>query len=444
MLTKEEFSKFAIFQSWQAIFMVFATLNITSYATAKALVKYKDDQDNFITSAQSLTVILVFFVFGIYCMIKFVYGGFSQLPFWIMVLMFIDIISASVFTFWSQIERCAFRYKALVLVSIFTGLFSPGIALVFILYSDKIELNKNWARILGWVIANGLIGLLLYIVNLRRSQSIFSAKYWRYCIGYCFPLIPHFLSAAFLQKIGQISVDRYTGGEKAGMFALANSLAMLMIVINDALTKSLVPWTYQKLAEGKYIEIKKPVNFILVMLAVADLTMVLIAPEVVRVFAGKSYMGAVYAIPPLVAVCYLGFLYNTYSNIEYYFEETKLVSAASIVAGVLVLMLNFTLVPRLGYIAAGYASLISYIIYVIMHYYFMRKTLKKHMEDRPVYDNSFIVKLTALFVVLVLCTPVLYSFMLIRYIILAGACFVVFVKRHFLTQQMKVIMSKRK
>lgn len=58
-----------------------------------------------------------------------------------------------------------------------------------------------------------------------------------------------FLAAAFLQKASQLFVDHYSGAVVSGIFSLANSLALMMMVFNDALTKTLVPWTYKKLSE---------------------------------------------------------------------------------------------------------------------------------------------------------------------------------------------------
>ena len=58
VMTTEEFSKYAVFQSWEAIITVVATLNISSYAKAKALVEIKSEKDNFIINAEVLTVIL--------------------------------------------------------------------------------------------------------------------------------------------------------------------------------------------------------------------------------------------------------------------------------------------------------------------------------------------------------------------------------------------------
>lgn len=418
LLTAEEFSKYAVFQSWETILTVFATLNISNYATAKALVEFKDDRDTFVSSAEHLTIILTAVVFGVFCSIKIIFKDIGNFPLWILVLLFADILSVALFAFWSQMERFNQKYRALAGVSILMGICSPGIALLMIAFSDSLGLYKGWARILGLVITNGIAGIVIFYLSYKRSRVLFSAKYWKFCLSYCIPLIPHFLAMAFLQRIGQLFVDHYCGSEMSGIYALANSLAMLMMVVNDAFTKTLVPWTYQKLAAKDYVHINKPVILALAIIAIVDLAMALAAPELVAIFADKSYSQAIYAVPPLVAVCFFGFLYNTFSNIEYYFNETKLVSLASIAAGIVILIANFLLVPSLGFIASAYAALISYIVYAFMHYLFMRKTLNKHLNGISVYNHSLILKMAVVFVGLILLMPILYKFTFIRYTVI--------------------------
>ena len=109
------------------------------------------------------------------------------------------------------------------------------------------------------VLLNGLIAIWLFYVSIKKSKFKINVKYWKYCVVYCIPLIPHFLAAAFLQKASQLFVDHYSGAVVSGIFSLANSLALMMMVFNDALTKTLVPWTYKKLSEKKYKEINNPI-----------------------------------------------------------------------------------------------------------------------------------------------------------------------------------------
>lgn len=419
VMTAEEFSKYAVFQSWEAIFTVFATLNISSYATAKALVDIKDDKDEFVFSAEILTGILTCIMFALYLVIHFVFNGLNDLPLPIMISLFCDIFFVAIFNFWSQMERYYLRYRALVIISIFTGAFSPIIAFVLISYSDYLGLYKGWARIASVVFLNGLLAIYLLLLNIKKGHAKVNRYYWKYCIDYCIPLIPHFLAAAFLQKASQLFVDHYSGGIASGIFSLANSLALMMMIFNDALTKTLVPWTYKKLAEKKYKDINKPIILSLVVIGILDLLMCLVAPEIVNIFADASYKDAIYAIPPLVGVCFLGFLYNAYTNIEYYYQETKYVSTASIVAGISIVILEVIFVPKLGYMAAAYSTLISYCIYAFMHYVFMCKTVSKHIPGEYIYDNKTILKLTILFIVFLIIMPVLYKNIYIRYGIIA-------------------------
>lgn len=442
ILTTEEFSKYAVFQSWELIFSVFATLSISNYATAKALTEFKNNRDVFISSAESLTAILTIITFGIYCVIRFVYGTLSSFPLWVMVLLFIDIFTTAIFAFWSQAERFNLRYKMLVTLSIVMGVLSPGISFLLISFSNTVGIYKGWSRILGVVITDGIVGAVLLYSCIKKSKILFSNKYWKFCFSYCLPLIPHFLAMAFLQKIGQLFVDYYCGSEASGIYSLANSLAMLMMVVNDAFTKTLVPWTYQKMAEKKYKDINKPVFSALLIIAIIDFVLALIAPEVVAVFADESYAMAVYAVAPLVAVCFFGFLYNTFANVEYYFKETRLVSIASLIAGIAITLFNYVLIPLFGFLAAAYASLLSYIVYALMHYLFMKKTVKKHIPGIEIYDNKSIFKLSVVFVTSILLISMLYEWTLIRYTSLGIMCCIILFKHKTIVRYINSLYSQ--
>lgn len=418
ILTTEEFSKYAVFQSWEAIFTVFATLNISSYATAKALVDSKNDEDKFIFSAEILTVLLSVIVFITYYVARFFFKGLDVFPLPIMISLFCDIVFVAIFNFWSQLERYFLRYRALVICSLFVGILSPVLAYLLIRYSNELGLYKGWARIVSTVFLDGLVAIIIFSAAMRKSHCKIRINDWKYCVSYCIPLIPHFLAAAFLQKASQLFVDHYAGENASGIFALANSLALMMMVFNDALTKTMVPWTYKKLADKKYDVINRPIVASLIGIGVLDLLMCLLAPEIVTIFADAAYKEAIYAIPPLVGVCFFGFIYNAYTNIEYYYQETKYVSIASVCAGITIVLSEFITVPKWGFIAAAYSALFSYCVYAIVHYIFMIKTMNKHIPGITIYNNNCILKISLVFVLLILLMPILYIFRYLRYAIM--------------------------
>ena len=429
VMTTEEFSKYAVFQSWEAIITVVATLNISSYATAKALVEIKSEKDNFIINAEVLTVILTGITFLVYMIGHSIYGFFDELPIPVMVALFCDIIFVAIFNFWSQLERFYVRYKALVIASMLIGIFSPAISFMLIYYADIIDLYKGWARIIGVVLVDGLLAIFILKISIKKKSCYISMKYWRYCLRYCIPLIPHFLAAAFLSKISQLFVDNYAGGNASGIFSLASSIALMMMVFNDAMTKTLVPWSYKKLAERKYEELNNPILLSLCIIGGLDIGLCLITPEVVKIFANEAYFEAIYLIPPMVGVCFFGFLYNAYTNIEYFYNETIYVSLGSVVAGGTIILLEMLTVPNYGMIAAAYSVLLSYCLYALIHYCFMMKTMKKHIPNVNIYDNKAILKASILFVVIILLFPHLYGFDYLRYLIIIGVLICLWYKR---------------
>jgi O-antigen/teichoic acid export membrane protein len=442
LLTTEEYGKYPTFQSFQTVFMVVTTLRIFDDATAKALVKYKKDREGFVSSAQGLITLLTLTSFIIITIFYRFIGTLIDLPYWIIALLFFDILTTSAFNLWSYKERYELRYRLLVARSIFMGVISPGIALALIYLNSKIGISNDWVRVLGWVIGNGIVGAWLYVNNLRSGRKLFNKEYWVFCLKFCLPLIPYFLSSAFLTKSGQIAVDRFSGADKAGIFGLANSLSTLMLIFNDALTKTLIPWTYTKISENNTERIKNPVNIMAASIALLNLLLMLAAPEVVMIFAGTAYKEAVYIIPPLACTSFFMFLFSIFANVEFYFEETKLVSAASVTAGILAVALNFALVPKFGYLAAGYISMFCYAFYATMHLIFMKITLKKHLNGHEIYDCRFLSSLSICLVIAAIGIVLLYKTAIIRYLIIVALFGFAAVKRKILVEQIRKVKRR--
>jgi O-antigen/teichoic acid export membrane protein len=124
-------------------------------------------------------------------------------------------------------------------------------------------------------------------------------------------------------------------------------------------------------------------------------------------------------------VCFLLYLYTLFGNIEFYFEKTKFIMAASMIAAVSNVALNFLFIPLCGYIAAGYTTLACYILFAGMHYVFMRQVCKEHLDGAKIYDMRFIIGIS---IGLLLASGVFMAFYrmpVIRYVLaaaIAGCC----------------------
>ena len=88
---------------------------------------------------------------------------------------------------------------------------------------------------------------------------------------------------------------------------------------------------------------------------------------------------------------------------------------SSVIAAIVNVVLNLWLIPIYGYIAAGYTTLFSYIIYALAHYAFMRRVI----NDIPHHTKLYNFKLTA-FLSIILITIATFSFWLYTLVVLRG------------------------
>lgn len=132
---------------------------------------------------------------------------------------------------------------------------------------------------------------------------------------------------------------------------------------------------------------------------------------------------------------------NVFANVEFYFEERRFVLIGSVMAAVLNLLLNWIFIPVFGYYAAGYTTLICYIIYGLSHLGFSRLVIKKHLNDEQVFDGKFIIFMSAIVVATTVGLNYLYSFNALRYSILSIILVVIFIKRQAALNILKMAMS---
>ena len=157
--------------------------------------------------------------------------------------------------------------------------------------------------------------------------------------------------------------------------------------------------------------------------------MMLIGPELVVFFATSDYYDAIWIIPPVSVCVFLMFLYPMFSNIEFYYEKSSVATSASIVGAILNIILNYIFIPKFGYIAAGYTTLVCYLIFSLMHYLGMKKILKQKKIIEEIYDLKTIIFLTVFMLVMMICVLFIYKYTKMRLFIATILFLLLFVCR---------------
>ena len=111
---------------------------------------------------------------------------------------------------------------------------------------------------------------------------------------------------------------------------------------------------------------------------------------------------------------FIFFLYSLYVNVEQFEKKTKGMAIATTGCALINVYLNIIFIPKYGYIAAAYTTMAGYLLMLLFHYV----VLKHHRFDN-LYNNRLIFSVAFSGLVLSVLMPIIYSYNVFRYIVLA-------------------------
>ena len=412
VMSQDQYGTFTLFQSWFNIILIFTSLNIFLGGYTKGMLIYKDDIAGYTASSLFQTAILTCF-FGIIYLLKvnFWTNFFGLSPF-LMLMMFIELLTSPAYEFWASQARFEYKYQKVVAISFISSVMSIVLGVVAVVYTTR----KVEARVVSDVFAKAFVDLPLLLLILWKGKKFFVKEYWKFNFNFNIPLIPHYLSNYALNQSDRVMIGKIIGNAQAAQYSVAYTISMMMALVTTALNNAMTPYIYQSIDGGHEDDIKETLTPIFFLVAVLCIITMAFAPEIVLVFAGKNYMPAVYIIPPVAASVFFIFLYSMFSTIEYFYQKTVQIAIATVIAAVLNVGLNYIFINLYGYYAAGYITLLSYIVLAFMHFVFYKIIVKdKFGKDKQLYDHKAILLSSVIVLVAMVIMIFTYRSILIRY-----------------------------
>ncbi len=414
ILSDDEYGTYSVFQSWQQIFSVIVTLSLDRCITI-GFVKYENKKEEFLSSIQVLTTIIVILFGIIIYFFKNMLLNIINLPIYIVYIMLINILLSNVLANWSWLQRYEYKYIKLSIITVCSSLIIQITAILSIIFIPNS--NKGISMIIGMVLASVVLYGMIYINVLIKGKKYYKREYWIFALRYSITIIPHALSQIVLSSSDRIMIDNMCGRAEAAYYGVTYSAGMILNIIIMSLNSAVQPWFYQKIKEKKLDDISRNTNKLLLLIALLAISVSFIAPEILAIMAPNSYSSAVLIFPSVAASTFFYSMYLYFANFESYFEKPIYISVATITGAIINIILNYLLLPIFGFIVAGYTTLICYIIFAIMHYIFMRKVCKSFLENSNPFDNKFLIVLSIIVSIFTIAISLLYKYTIIRYFI---------------------------
>ena len=444
LLSTEEYGRYGAFDSWLKIVTIFVSLHLYSGVHTQGLVKFSEDRKRYSSSIQGLTLVLSLAWTVIYLLFQDYWNELFSLTTVQMLAMLVMIWATSAFNLWAGEQRVEYKYQRLVIATLVVSVAKPVVGILFVKHAT----DKVTARILGLALVELVCYTGFFVVQMMRGKQFYSKKYWTHALMFNLPLIPHYLSQTVLNSADRIMIKEMVGASEAGIYTLAYSISQIMTLFNTALSHTLSPWIYQKIKDNKAQDISRIAYLSLLGIAMLNLGLIAVAPEMVTIFAPASYHEAIWVIPPVAMSVLFIFSYDLFAKFEFYFEKTRFIMVASVLGAALNVILNYIFIRIYGYYAAAYTTLFCYIVYVMAHYIFMRRVCNRYMGGVVVYKPSILLLIYSGFMVAGFVLMLTYNYPVVRYSIIAVALIAIIIKRRevarIVGRLLEIRKSKRK
>lgn len=440
LLTTEQYGIYSVFASWTSLISIFATLNLNAGVYNNAMFKFPDRRDSYTSSSQSLSSTATVACFAVYLMFTGFWNDLMGMNSDLVMLMFLQIFLTQSYLLWTARQRYEYRYVNLLVFTALLAVSNTAVPIVSaIMFSQEQRLK---VVIYSGVIVQSLFGLAFMIYNYIEGKCFYNREFWEYALSFNLPLIPHYLSGMVLGQADRVMIRRYIGDSEAGIYGFTYNISLVMHIVTGSINSAIIPYTYNKLSKRDYKALKPTVNFLIFMVGGMCLAFSAVAPELFKIVATEDYFEAVYLVPVICLSTYFSFLYSMFCNIEFFFEENKFITAASLIGAIANIILNYIFMQIFGYFAAGYTTLFCYILFSVSHYIFMRKVCRKHIDGDKVYDEKTILVMSVIFVIAAFGMMAIYDYPIIRYSLIAVGMIVCVIKRRQILDRFKMIKER--
>jgi len=300
----------------------------------------------------------------------------------LLILIAGSVLALNTWRFVGEVMRVRFQAFSYLTMSALAATVTTALGVAGVLALDWRVDGVFVAALLGNAVA-AVYGVL----TVRRwLKGRFSTSQLRTMLAYGLPLIPSALSAWALALVDRIILSRLGSLSEVGEYAVANRLALLLLIGMTAFLFALSPFLLSTYSEDPQLEKAargRTLTYLTFILALGGLTLTLFANEIFEVVA-PTFDDAYLAVGPLALGAALYGVSTLLTTGLAIVRKTVHLSALAIGAAILNVVLNFALIPPFGIVGAGLATAAGYGALALSYYWLAQRLYPTPYEPRKV------------------------------------------------------------
>lgn len=295
--------------------------------------------------------------------------------------------------------RAEGKPKKYAIIKIANVAINLGLNVFFLVFLPKLAQNDTfiWQSIyiqdfqIGYIfVSNVIASFFTFIVLLPDYFKIkwdFDKQLWKKMLKYGFPILIAGIAFAINEHFDKILLEKLgVSLSDVGAYSACYKIGMFMVLFRTAYTLGIEPFFFSHAknenAPQTYAEITKYFvifgSFMsLVIIVFADILKYIIVPN-------SDYWTAMDIVPLIVLA---NFFLGIYTNLSVWYkliDKTKIGAYISLIGAGVTLLINFILIPKIGFVGSAIATILAYGTMMLISY-------KMGQKEYPIpYDKSIL------------------------------------------------------
>jgi O-antigen/teichoic acid export membrane protein len=249
-----------------------------------------------------------------------------------------------------------------VMISVLSVLYNPAIGVGYIFIAN--------------LIASALTLLALFVV-LPYKRTPFDVTVWKRMMAYAIPLLIFGLAGNINETFDRILLKWLSpegvASAQVGIYSACYKISIFMTIVIQGFKYAAEPFFFAHAKESDSRDIYADVMKYFVIICSFIFLAVMVYIDVVKYMVGYRYWEGLKVVPVLLlANMSLGIFYNL--SIWYKLtDKTRFGAYLSIFGAIVTLVLNFTLIPIMGYMGSAWATFACYSSMMVISYFIGQK-----------------------------------------------------------------------
>ena len=251
---------------------------------------------------------------------------------------------------------------------------SLSMVVLNILFVSVLRLGESSLVLSTMIVHIENLLILLLFVKPEIKRKWFDSALLIHMLRFAIPLVPMTLMMWVLSLSDRYVLLHYHGEVEVGLYGIGLRFTNLMNVVISAVSMAYTTFAFSSKddqnSKRQYYYVYNIESFLLIGIA---FTVSLFGKEIIRLMTAESYSQSYLALRDLM-FSQVFFAMTTIVGYGIYFQKKSVYSLLAVSAGaVLNLVLNFILIPKFGFAAAAFTTLLGYAVNYFLTLYFSEK-----------------------------------------------------------------------